>query len=59
MLTVSEMVRAQVLTEGPIHKDEAQAMAYVEQTIDEMTNTELLERISDAIAKQLSGGLKP
>jgi hypothetical protein len=32
------------------------AMVYADRTIDQMDNTELLDRISDAIASQASGG---
>lgn len=52
MKTISELVRAQVLAEGPQHEDPRQAMVYVDQTIDAMDNTELLDRISDAITLQ-------
>lgn len=56
MKTISALVRAQVLAEGPQHEDARLAMVYVDQTIDAMDNTELLDRISDAIASTASGG---
>jgi hypothetical protein len=52
MKTISELVRAQVLAESPQHEDARVRWLYVDQTIDAMDNTELLDRISDAIASQ-------
>jgi hypothetical protein len=52
MKTISELVRAQVLAESPQHEDGRVRRVYVDQTIDAMDNTELLDRISDAIALQ-------
>lgn len=49
-MTISEAVRAQVLEESPQHEDARVRWLYVEQTIDAMDNTELLDRISDAFA---------
>jgi hypothetical protein len=48
-MTVSELVRAQAMAEGPQICDPRQAMVYVDKEIDAMSNTELLDRISDAI----------
>ncbi len=54
--TISELVRAQVLAEGHQITDARERMVYVDQTLDAMGNTELLDRISDAIASQQSSG---
>jgi hypothetical protein len=57
--TLSELVRAQILAEGPDiageqdwdnqHKYDDACEAYIDETLDQMTRAELLERISDAL----------
>lgn len=58
MKTISELVREQVLAEGAQIEDARQRLVYVDQTIDAMDNTELLDRISDALASQSDAGVK-
>lgn len=52
MRTISEIVRTQILMEGPQIMDPWGRMVYVNRVLDAMNNTELLDRISDAIALQ-------
>lgn len=54
-MTISELVRKQVLAEWPQHEDPRQAMVYVDEAIDAMDNTELLDRISDAFIAAKAG----
>lgn len=54
MKTIGELVRAQVLAEGPQHRGARAAMVYVDLSIDAMDNTELLDRISDALEAKAS-----
>lgn len=54
MKTISQIFRQQVLAEGPQHEDARLAFVYVDETIDAMDNTELLDRISDALEAQAS-----
>ena len=47
-MTISGVVRRQILAEGPQHEDGRAAVVYVDQAIEALSNTELLDRISDA-----------
>jgi len=53
--TLSEMVREQVLTEGPKLEDRTEIIWYTDHAINGMSNVELLERISDALQKACTG----
>jgi hypothetical protein len=64
MSTLNELVRAQILAGGPdiaSSRDEWECQEqyllacddYVDDVLNEMTNVELLERISDALAGRL------
>ncbi len=48
-VTVKELVRDQILAEAPGMEGVPQAERYIDRTLAEMGNNELLERISDAI----------
>lgn len=49
MTTINKMVRNQILAEAPQMTDEFIRERYIERTLHEMSNSELLERISDAL----------
>ncbi len=53
MSTLNELVREQVLAEGPesLDCDSRLQEEYVNEQLCAMTNVELLERISDALRK--------
>jgi uncharacterized protein YheU (UPF0270 family) len=53
MSTLNELVREQVLAEGPEYLDGDSRLQdeYVDAELNAMTNVELLERISDALRK--------
>jgi len=65
--TLNEMVRGQVLAEGPDIASEQDwinqgqyddaCSAYIDEQLDAMTNVELLERISAALESALIKGL--
>ena len=57
MKSISQLVRDQVIAEAAqmVARD---SMVYADRTIDQMGNTELLNRISDAIASQSRGEAK-
>lgn len=47
--TLSEMVRSQILAEGPDLEGPTACDRYIDETLSMMSNLELLERISDAL----------
>lgn len=51
-MTIREIIQQQILAEGPQHEDGWSASLYVEDTVNALTNSELLRRISDALASQ-------
>jgi hypothetical protein len=57
MSIVQEIVLHQVLMEGPQIEDPRKRERYIDETINAMTNVELLERISNAI--EASKGFDP
>jgi hypothetical protein len=48
-ITLNELVRDQIIAEGPQIEDPAQRERYVDSQINILSNVELLERISDAV----------
>ena len=54
MKTISQLVRDQIIAEAA-QMPARDAMVYADRTIDQMDNTELLDRISDAIDSQADG----
>jgi hypothetical protein len=56
--TLSELVREQILAEGPEYLADVIPMMredYITAQLDNMSNSQLLERISDAIDRRLIG----
>jgi hypothetical protein len=51
--TLQDLVFNQIIMEGPQIEDEAQRDQYVMETLNAMTNCELLTRISDALRTDL------
>lgn len=47
--TLNELVRDQIIAEGPQIVIASERERYVDETLNHMTNVELLERISDAL----------
>lgn len=57
MKTISQLVRDQIIAEAA-QMPARDAMVYADRVLDQMGNTELLDRISDAIASQADGETK-
>lgn len=50
-MNLKQLVRAQVLAEGGYQqRDALRAAVFIDETIDNMSNTEFLDRISEALA---------
>jgi hypothetical protein len=53
-ITLNELVRNQILEEGPEIGRTSRREEYIDQQLNNMSQTELLERISDALLEQIS-----
>lgn len=57
--TLRELVRNQILAEAPGMEGAPQAERYVERTLHDMSNSELLDRISDALQTAAQMPVRP